>query len=64
MESFLWALNLLAVCLLCGWALKEDNRPPDAPDNTGAEPPSADKAKAQSKAGPAAAARRQQFPRK
>lgn len=32
MESFLWALNLLGVCLLCAWALKEDSRPPDSDD--------------------------------
>lgn len=60
MESFLWALNLLALCLLCGWALKEDNRPPDSPDKADAESTPADKAKA-------AAARpqgRPQFPRK
>jgi hypothetical protein len=60
MESFLWALNLFAVCLLCFWALKEDNRPSDSPDDADVELSPAEKAKA-------AAARRQKrqlFPRK
>jgi hypothetical protein len=26
MESLLWALDLVAVALLCRWALKEDSR--------------------------------------
>jgi hypothetical protein len=25
MESILWALNLVGVCLLCLWALKQDD---------------------------------------
>lgn len=60
MESFLWALNLVAVCLLCAWALREDSRPPDSPDD--AKPPAS-----RGKAGPAATARqqgRQPTPRK
>ena len=36
MESALWALNLVAVCLFCIWALREDERKPQADDT---EPP-------------------------
>lgn len=31
MESALWALNIVAVCILCIWALREDQPPKETP---------------------------------
>jgi hypothetical protein len=40
MESALWALNLVAVCVACIWALRED-QPPKQPPNEPANQPQA-----------------------
>ena len=58
MESLLWALNLVAVCFLCRWALKEDSLPEDPDENAVPEPTPANR----SKVGPGAATRREGRP--
>lgn len=63
MESFLWALNLVAVCLLCLWAIREDSRPPVEDETAGEEPARAEPAKTEPGA-PARSQGRQQLPRK
>lgn len=62
MESILWALNLVGVCLLCLWALKQD----DLEAQPG-ETPKQDAARARSGQGRqqrTAASRRQPLQRK
>lgn len=60
MESILWALNLVGVCLLCLWALKQDDLetlPGDKPERKAAR-------SSQGKPPRAASARRQPLQRK
>lgn len=59
MESILWALNLVAVCLLCLWALREDDKPADTPEEN--SPDAARKDTANLRGGPVKS-KRQSFP--